>query len=211
MPYFKRSEHFTPPSEELASEYPISSNRGPHGSDGPVGSSFPPFQYPVLKYCFPAWNSVGISSNSQPNNGRALGAFYSPVPFDAWNESRSSSDTAHYRQIAGKSQNFHLLTLHAVTKIQIDKLSKQAPGVSYASRSNTKASKSVKANKEVIVAAGAPRTPGLLQLSGIGPKKLLSGLGIDVIEDLPGVGYNFHDQPAIFTEVTYNNSKYPYP
>ena len=211
LPYFKKSENFTPPPEELASEYPISSDRSPHGTNGPVGSGFPPFQYPVLKYFFRAWNSVGISTNPQPNNGQALGAFYSPLSLDAWNESRSSSDTAHYRPITGKRQNFHLLTLHAVTTIQVNKSSKQATGVKYASRSKPKALKFVKANKEVIIAAGAPRTPGLLQLSGIGPKKLLSGLGIDVIEDLPGVGYNFHDQPATFTGVTYDFSKYPYP
>ncbi len=69
-------------------------------------------------------------------------------------------------------------------------------------RNDTKRTHSVKAKQEVIIAAGAPRTPGLLQLSGIGPKKLLSGLGINVVEDLPGVGYNFHDQPATFTGVT---------
>lgn len=61
---------------------------------------------------------------------------------------------------------------------------------------------SVQASQEVIVAAGALRSPQLLQLSGIGPQKLLSSLGINVVENLPGVGYNFHDQPATFTGVT---------
>ena len=51
-----------------------------------------------------------------------------------------------------------------------------------------------KAAKEVILAAGAPHSPQVLQLSGVGPKALLSGLGIDVVEDLPGVGLNFQDQ-----------------
>ena len=48
-------------------------------------------------------------------------------------------------------------------------------------------------------------------MSGIGPKKLLSGLGIDVVEDLPGVGYNFHDQPSFFAGVTYDYGTYPFP
>ncbi|KAL9604418.1 MAG: hypothetical protein Q9179_001866 [Wetmoreana sp. 5 TL-2023] len=69
----------------------------------------------------------------------------------------------------------------------------------------------VRAGKEVIVAAGAPRSPQILQLSGIGHKKLVADLGIEVIEDLPGVGYNFHDQPAMFTQATYDYSKYPFP
>lgn len=72
----------------------------------------------------------------------------------------------------------------------------------FVARSSPKVTHNVQANQEVIVAAGAPRSPQLLQLSGIGPQKLLSGLGIEVIEDLPGVGYNFHDQPSIFTGIT---------
>ena len=61
---------------------------------------------------------------------------------------------------------------------------------------------SVQAKQEIIIAAGAPRSPQILQLSGIGPRKLLSSLDIDVIEDLPGVGHNFQDQPTMFTGVT---------
>lgn len=75
LPYFKRSENFTPPAEPIASEYPISTDLAPHGVGGPVGSGFPTFQYPVLKYFYPAWNSIGVFVNPQPNNGRALGAF----------------------------------------------------------------------------------------------------------------------------------------
>ena len=211
LPYFQKSENFTPPAKNLAERFPISGDLAPHGTNGPVGSSFPPFQYPIMKYFFPAWESVGIASNPQPNDGRALGAFYSPLSLDAWNESRSSSDTAHYRPIVGKRPNFHLIALHAVTKINVDTERKQATGVQFVSRNDTKSLQSVNATQEVILAAGAPRSPGLLQLSGIGPKKLLSTLGIPVIEDLPGVGYNFHDQPTIFTGVTYNYSQYPYP
>ncbi|KAL8921112.1 MAG: hypothetical protein Q9208_005865 [Pyrenodesmia sp. 3 TL-2023] len=72
----------------------------------------------------------------------------------------------------------------------------------YVSRNDTKKVLSVQAGEEVIVAAGAPRSPQLLQISGIGPRKLLKGLGIDVVQSLPGVGYNFQDQPAMFASVT---------
>ncbi len=43
-----KSETFTPPPEELAAQYPISGDLSPHGTDGPVGSSFSVYQYPVL-------------------------------------------------------------------------------------------------------------------------------------------------------------------
>lgn len=81
-----------------------------------------------LEYFFSAWNSIGVPSNPQPNNGRALDAFYSPLSLTAWNQSRSSSDTAHYRPIADKRPNFHLLALHSVSKVMINK-DKEATGV----------------------------------------------------------------------------------
>ena len=43
----------------------------------------------------------------------------------------------------------------------------------------------IAAVKEVISSAGPYGSPRLLQLSGIGPASVLSGLGVDVILDLP--------------------------
>src|SRR2546423_5205678 len=60
---------------------------------------------------------------------------------------------------------------------------------------------SVSAAREYILAAVAVHTPQILQLSGIGPKSLLSGLGIETLVDLP-VGYNFQDQPVMFVSWT---------
>lgn len=63
---------------------------------------------------------------------------------------------------------------------------------------NQTAVHSISACNEIILAAGAVHSPQVLQLSGIGPKKLLSSLGIKTLVDLPGVGYNFQDQPSMF-------------
>lgn len=51
----------------------------------------------------------------------------------------------------------------------------------------------ITAEKEVVLAAGVFNTPKLLELSGIGDKKLLDHHGISVQVDLPGVGENFQD------------------
>ena len=73
-----------------------------------------------LAYFFRGWNSIGIRSNLQPNAGDATGAFYSTLSLTAKNQSRSSASAAYYRSIAGKRENYHLITGQSVTKINID-------------------------------------------------------------------------------------------
>ena len=55
----------------------------------------------------------------------------------------------------------------------------------------------VKAEKELILSAGSVNTPQLLQLSGIGDRKLLSSLKIPILVDNPSVGRNLSDHPFI--------------
>lgn len=60
------------------------------------------------------------------------------------------------------------------------------------------------ASKGVILSAGAVFTPQLLQVSGVGPKKLLEKLGVQLVVDLP-VGRNFTDRlviPVVYVSPT---------
>lgn len=66
--------------------------------------------------------------------------------------------------------------------------------------SATNKTSTVRAKCEIILAAGAVRTPQILQLSGLGPEFLLSSLGIKTVVDLPGVGSNFQDQPTLYMQ-----------
>ncbi|KAH6647946.1 choline dehydrogenase [Truncatella angustata] len=54
------------------------------------------------------------------------------------------------------------------------------------------------ARKEVILCAGAYRTPQILFLSGIGPSAILAEHDIPMIHESPQVGQNLHDHFAIY-------------
>ena len=67
---------------------------------------------------------------------------------------------------------------------------KKAVGVEYVQDGETR---TVRANKEVILSGGAVNSPQTLLLSGIGSGEYLRKFGIDVVADLPGVGQNLQD------------------
>jgi choline dehydrogenase len=50
-----------------------------------------------------------------------------------------------------------------------------------------------RAERAVVVSAGAFNSPQLLELSGIGQPERLRDLGIEVRHELPGVGENLRD------------------
>src|SRR5260221_10530254 len=69
--------------------------------------------------------------------------------------------------------------------------------------------KDITADKEVILAAGTINSPRLLMLSGVGEAKTLRSLGIDVVEDLPGVGENLQDHVLVSGVVFKYKGKMP--
>jgi choline dehydrogenase len=52
--------------------------------------------------------------------------------------------------------------------------------------------------ERIILSAGAVGSPQLLMLSGVGPGDQLRGLGIPVVQDMPGVGQNLRDHPKVY-------------
>lgn len=79
-----------------------------------------------------------------------------------------------------------------VSKIRL--LGRRALGVEYVRGGETHFAA---AEREVILCGGAVNSPQLLQLSGIGPGKLLGGLGIPVALDNPAVGGNLQDHLGV--------------
>ena len=123
---------------------------------------------------------------------------YFPTVVDFTSRTRSHARVNHYER-AKQRPNYHILTQHTVSRVLFK--GKKAVGVEYLPTAGG-AVATAKATKEVLLAAGAIHTPQILQLSGIGPAKLLKDLGIRVVADLPGCGANFQDQPSII--IPYN-------
>jgi choline dehydrogenase len=67
----------------------------------------------------------------------------------------------------------------------------------------------ITADKEVILAAGTINSPKLLMLSGVGEAKALRSFGIDVVENLPGVGENLQDHVLVSGVVFKYKGKMP--
>lgn len=111
---------------------------------------------------------------------------------------RSYARTGHFDKI--NRTNHDVITESHVTKIILE--DGTATGVVFRQgKGNTTTYTTVKASREVILSAGAIHSPQILQLSGIGPRKLLQSAGIDTTVDLPGVGQNFQDHPMMFMSI----------
>jgi choline dehydrogenase-like flavoprotein len=74
------------------------------------------------EYFFQGWNSIGVPTQPEPNAGNGNGVFYGAISLFAKNQSRASANDAYYLPIAGKRPNFHLITEHAVSKINFDRI-----------------------------------------------------------------------------------------
>ena len=59
--------------------------------------------------------------------------------------------------------------------------------------------------EELILSGGVIASPQLLMLSGVGPADQLHSLGIPMVHDLPGVGQNLRDHPAVTVRLRVND------
>ena len=109
---------------------------------------------------------------------------------------RHSSARAFIHPVKGDRQNLTVVTQAQVNQVTFDRRGPEpvANGVIYRHKGKTI---TASASKEVVLTAGALRSPQLLQVSGIGDRQHLEGLGIEVVADLPAVGENLHDHPTL--------------
>jgi choline dehydrogenase-like flavoprotein len=178
LPYFRRSEA----NDRFADEF--------HGNDGPLGVSDQRYTHPLSRAFIRACQQYGIPHNSDFNGKRQTGAgLYQVTNRDG----RRCSAARAYLRPANRRPNLTVRTGVFVQRLVVEK--GRAAAVECISGNHLFIAR---AEREIIVTAGAINSPKLLMLSGIGPAQHLASLGIKPAIDLPGVGQNLHDHLDIF-------------
>lgn len=177
LPYFKKAED----NNRFANDV--------HATGGPLGVSDIDYIHPLTRAWLQACQQAGLPYNPDFNSGEQRGCGLYQIT--ARNGRRSSAAVAFLRE-ARHRRNFRVVTSSTVTRVIIEK--GRAVGIECVHGNRRIVHR---ANKEVILSAGAIATPKLLMLSGIGPAEQLAAHGIAAHADLPGVGQNLQDHIEI--------------
>ena len=176
LPYFKKFEC----QENGENEY--------HGVDGELKVSNLRLRRKIADLFIKASEEIGIPYNPDCNGEKQEGVgYFQQTSFKGFR--RSSYRSFLNRKIRSREN------LTIITNTQISKLvfsDKKVTGVDCI-QSKGQPNKTIYANHEVILSAGAISSPQILQLSGIGDEKHLTKLGVNVIHNNPAVGKNLQD------------------
>jgi choline dehydrogenase len=174
LPYFKKAETWAFEGNEY------------RGKSGPLGvNNGNKMKNPLYQAFVDAGVEAGYFGTDDYNAAAQEG--FGPMHMTVKNGVRSSTANAYLRPAMTRS-NLTVITHALVHKVLLD--GKKTVGVRYERKGKIF---DVSVDKDVILSAGPIGSPHLLQLSGIGPKKVLEEAGIELKHDLPGVGQNLQD------------------
>ncbi|TFY72351.1 hypothetical protein EVG20_g659 [Dentipellis fragilis] len=190
------------PLLKKAETYQAKRNALNHGYDGPLKVSFGGCftnvgkQFLEVAPQFDPTRTVGDETND-------LVTLNVYTRYAKWidGETGTRSDAPHHFIYNQTNPNLHVVTSVHVQRVVVE--DKRAVGVEFKWNRRLfsdadSAVHTVRANRLVVVAAGAFGSPGILERSGVGNKSILEPLGIKVEEDLPGVGENYQDHNIMF-------------
>jgi choline dehydrogenase len=185
LPYFKKMETCLAGADDW------------RGGDGPLVLERGPATNPLFRAFFQAAEQAGYPLTQDVNGFQQEG--FARFDRNIHNGRRLSAARAYLHPVKNRPN----LTVHClahVNKVLFE--GKRAVGVEYRRLGRTQ---TVRAN-EVVLCGGAINTPQLLQLSGVGNARELGALGIEAVEDLPGVGENLQDHLEVYVQ---HGSKQP--
>ena len=187
LPYFRKAEHNARGAD------------GWHGSGGPLHVMDPPRPHPFSTLFVDAARQAGHPVNADFNGAQLEGVgIYQVTQKDG---ERCSIAKAYLTPHLGRP-NLRVLTGAHATRIVLE--GRRAVGVELRIDG---ALQTVRAEREVLLCAGALQSPQVLQLSGIGDGALLQRIGIETRYHLPGVGANLHDHVDVVQVVEASHRK----
>lgn len=145
--------------------------------------------HPLTKRYLAAGQQAGLPLNPDFNGAAQEGV--GTYQISTKNGRRMSAARAFLRP-AMKRANVRVEMNALATRILFE--GKRAVGVQYLQNGETK---TARAGREVILSSGSINSPQLLQLSGVGPAALLTGLGIPVVHANENVGAHLQDHVGI--------------
>ena len=173
LPLFKRSESYGDGDAAL------------RGRDGPLSVSDSAVQREIVDRWVAAAVNAGYPANPDYNGATQEGVGHFQLTLR--NGRRCSAAVAYLRP-ALRRANLNVLTECLVEALDFDERRVTGVKVRHKARPMT-----VRAGREVILAAGTVASPQVLMVSGIGAADEIRAQGIKVVADLPGVGKNLQD------------------
>ncbi|MEX1179969.1 MAG: GMC family oxidoreductase N-terminal domain-containing protein [Cucumibacter sp.] len=166
-----------------------------HGIDGPLAVSDPGSVCDATEDFLRAAQGIGFPFNPDFNGERQAGVGIMQLTTGRFGGRLRRADAASaFLAPLKRDRRLAVLTGARVDKIIVE--GGRATGIEY--RRNGKGpALTLRAEREVLVAAGTYNTAKLLMLSGLGPADHLADNGIAAIADLPGVGANLQDHHEV--------------
>ncbi|KAL8676375.1 MAG: hypothetical protein Q9186_007099 [Xanthomendoza sp. 1 TL-2023] len=195
LPWYRKSPHYNPPRFEYLNSTNEQDPLAFIASGGPFQVSFGDYLDAFGTWAQYGFKALGHRLLRGFQSGVLLGTSYTLFSVEPTTASRSSSESS-FLPLATKNTHFKLYNNSIAEKILFDE-GKVAHKVLVSSQGSSPYM--LTARKEIILSAGAFRSPQLLMLSGIGPRQQLEAQGIAVVKHLPGVGQNLWDQPFFAT------------
>ena len=178
LPYFLKSEN----NELGKSEF--------HNDNGPISVANKKINLKLLDEFQNAAEEIGIPKTIDFNKGDnfGVGFFQFTTSHSKFGLKLRCSAAKGYLNPIKKRKNLKIIVNAHVQKLNFK--NKIVESVSFFTGDILN---HVKANKEVILSAGAIGSPHLLQISGIGDSDKIKKHGIEVVNELKGVGKNLQD------------------
>ena len=179
LPYFQRMEHWHGKGE---SDW--------RGTQGPLHVQQARQWNPLFHAFVAAGREAGypVTEDYNGHQQEGFGAFDMTV----WQGRRWSAANAYLKPAMAK---WDVTLVNGLAKRVVFE-GGRAVGVEIARR----ADETIRAKREVILAASSINTPKILMLSGIGPGAHLRDHGIEVRADRPGVGQNLQDHLEVYMQ-----------